>query len=46
MLSQRWKSRATLEGRKSNGRTKMEETARTWSSLKANFAESPFHALR
>jgi hypothetical protein len=24
----------------------VEETARTWSSLKANFAEFPFHALR
>src|SRR5829696_2103046 len=43
--SHRWKSRATLQGRKSNGRTKVEETARTWSSLKANFAEFTFHAL-
>jgi hypothetical protein len=40
--SHRWKSRATLQGRKSNDRTKVEETARTWSSLKANFAEFPF----
>jgi len=42
MLSQRWKSRATLEGRKSNGRIKVEETARTWLSLKANVAEFLF----